>query len=259
MRKKLRLPLILVLIISVFISYLLLLPPFIVGINLKDVGAIDTIKTIDAKNLPPEIRSHLTEREYNILLFTPIRDKKTFAVILLNEKSFEKNNIIEITEKQLDWNVNWRNYPAIDQRFHKLVIGEVEELGGLESKIVRLFNEKNGDMIFMISGLNFFIGGLLVTFLFSLLIKRGAWMITTIVFFYSFEFSFFFFESMLHPVVGKPSSSTPTYLFIGFLALFFISGLATIILLIARNDPQYQKKVEKLYESFKIGLKSMLS
>jgi hypothetical protein len=248
------------LVIVIIIPYFLLLTPFIVGINIKEGGIVNDVKIVQSQQFSEELKSTLTDKdEYKILfLSTPIR-KNTLAVILINDVSYPKNSIVEITEKQLDWNVNWRNYPFANQPFNKLIVGDVKEVEGFEAYVLNLLNGENGDILLIVSGLTFLLGGLIIVLLTGALLRKpGLWKVPAVINFYILEISFFLIESNRHPIVGKPSSPITVYVLIGFGLIFLLLGATGVILWRAESNLESQKKVKMLYEAFIDGIKNTL-
>jgi len=241
-------------------AYLLLLVPFTVGFNIREGGVVRDVSSVPAQQLPLEIKSLLgSEREYEMLMIeNPIKNDR-WVIFLTRRMEIATGSAVEVKDKLLDWRVDWHDYPFATQRFDRLLVGEVDEMGYPEDMVLGLLDTEDGKLIFGVSGLNFLLGGLVLVWLVSWAFRsRGLWRAPAAVCLYSFELSFFFLESLLHPIVGVPQSSMKIYLVVAAGVISILSGVISIVLWRAESKPESKQKIEKLYKAFIEGIKSTL-
>lgn len=217
-----------VLAVLMLLIYIPLLIPFIYGQNLENVGIVTDSKILPINTFPIDIQDVLNSQKEDIAVLVvenKIMNKKW--AILSEGEVYPENTVVEITDKRIDWYVDWRNYDFINQPFYNLVIGDVEEAGSFDSFIESMVSSGFGQLLYILSALNFFIGGFL--FVFSLNILSGyrfaLWNVPAVLACYSFEIFLTDIVVLTHRVEGEPISVI--MLGIGF--LFIILAPITII------------------------------
>ena len=182
------------LVIFLFLCYFVLLAPYAVHTNLNkvDAGIVADLKTVSVQSLPEDIRDVVFGDECTVLLVEDsISDVKT---IIITEQSphslsIHKGDVIEITDKIIEWYVDWHAYQFFDKKFDVLIVGDVEQISAIESGIEKILSSRIGSPIFSLSKAIFlFAPLLLITYIsFSFRNRFYLWNIVAILALYSLE------------------------------------------------------------------------
>lgn len=247
------------------LGYIPLLLSFSVGYNLKEAGIVSESKGVSTQSFPIDIQDVLKSQKENyvVLMVNNNITSKKWAIVLFrgDGSNYTEGTVIEIKDKLIDWKVNWREYSFADQRFDEFVVGEVEELNSLESLIlIILHSGLLGFILYVVSGLTFIFGGLIVVWSLNYLLQQSTslWNLPAVLCCYSFEFLFFSFISVIHPIAGKPHSSEMLYLFLGSGFIFIFSGIFTIFLWKFEEKPELHQRIKRLYKAFVEGIRDTL-
>jgi ASC-1-like (ASCH) protein len=179
-----------------FLCYFVLLAPYIVHTNLNevDVGMINDLKTVSVQSLPEDIQDVIFSEECTVLLVEDsISGRKT---VIVTEKSphsrhIYKGDVIEITDKIIEWYVDWHAYKQyfFDDSFSVLIVGDVEQISASESFIEEILSSSSGSPIFSLSKAIFALAPLLLILYISFSFKKRfyLWNIIAILALYSLE------------------------------------------------------------------------
>ena len=211
--------------LTLFVCYFLLLAPYIVHTNLSEVdaGIVEDLKIIPVQSLPKDVQDlgAFSEECTVLLVKDTISDRRT---VIITEKShryssLSTGDIVEITDKIIDWHVDWHAYKQyfFDESFSTLIVGNVEEISGLESSIEDLLSSSYGGVLYSLSQVIFLCAPLLLILYITLSFKDRLylWNITAILALYSLEvFIFNIVGGMHHIAVSSGTESYFGYLFL---------------------------------------------
>lgn len=183
--------------VTLFVCYFLLLAPYVVHTNLSEVdaGIVDDLKIIPVQSLPEDVRdvAAFNEECTVLLIKDTISDQKT---VIITEKSHRysslyKGDMVEVTDKIIEWHVDWHAYKQyfFDESFSMLIVGEVEEVSTVEASIEDLLSSSYGGVLFSLSQVIFLFAPLLLILYITLSFKDRLylWNITAILALYSLE------------------------------------------------------------------------
>ena len=198
-----------ILVIFLFLCYFVLLAPYIVHTNLQeaDVGIVGDLKIVPVQSLPEDIQDMVFGEECTVILVEDsISDKKT---VVITEKSAHsshiyKSNVIVVADKIIEWHVDWHAYKQyfFDDRFSVLIVGDVEEVGGMESFVEGVLYSSFGSPIFSLSKVIFLLAPLLLIIYvtFSFRNRFYLWNIAAILALYSLEVFVFNMVGSVHHI-----------------------------------------------------------
>jgi hypothetical protein len=187
-----------------------LLAPYAVHTNLNkvDAGIVDDLKTVPVQSLPEDVQDVIFGEECTVLLVKDsIYGKKT---VIITEKSphslsIHKGDVIKITDKIIEWYVDWHAYQFFDKKFDVLIVGDVEQISAIESGIEKILSSRFGSPIFSLSKAIFLFAPLLLVLYTSYSFKKRfyLWNIAAILALYSLEvFAFSMVGSVHHIAIS---------------------------------------------------------
>ena len=184
-----------ILVIVLFLCYFVLLTPYVVHTTLSevDVGIVNDLKTVSVQSLPADIRDVAAfNDECTVLLVeNSISGKKKVIITQKSSHSLgvSKGDVIEVTDKIIEWYVDWHAYQFSDKKFNALIVGDVGQIGTIDSEIEKLLSSRLGSIIFLISKLIFALAPLLLILYISYSFRKRfyLWNILAILALYSFE------------------------------------------------------------------------
>ena len=239
-----------ILVIFLFLCYFLLLAPYIVHTNLQeaDVGIVGDLKIVPVQSLPEDIQDMVFGEECTVILVEDsISDKKT---VVITEKSAHsshiyKSNVIVVADKIIEWHVDWHAYKQyfFDDRFSVLIVGDVEEVGGMESFVEGVLYSSFGSPIFSLSKAIFLFAPLILVLYirFSFRNRFYLWNITAILALYSLEV---FISNM----VGSMHHITPSEMWKYFGFLFLVLTPFTFLFSKYEESEEGQTAIKEYYE-----------
>ena len=240
-----------VLVFFLFLCYFLLLAPYIVHTNLSeaDAGIVADLKTVPVQSLPEDVQDVVFGEECAVLLVEDsISGEKT--VVIREEKSDHslhvyKGDVIEVTGKIIEWYVDWHAYKQyfFDDRFSILIVGDVEEVGGMESFVEGILYSSFGSPIFSLSKAIFLFAPLILVLYirFSFRNRFYLWNITAILALYSLEV---FISNM----VGSIHHITPSGMENYFGFLFLVLAPFTFLFSKYEDSEEGQTAIKEYYE-----------
>lgn len=184
---------------TIFLCYFLLLAPYIVHTNLNEVhaGFVDDLKIVPVQSLPEDIQDVATfNDECTVLLVEDsVTGEKKIVIIERSLRSLYKGDVVEITDKIIEWYVDWHAYQFFDKKFDVLIVGDVRQVSSFESFIEEILYSRLGNsirfgsLIFSLSQLVFFIAPPILIFYTSFSSRKRfyLWNITAILALYSLE------------------------------------------------------------------------
>lgn len=185
--------------IFLFLCYFLLLTPYIVHTNLNEVdaGVVNDLRIVPVQSLPEDVQDvAMFNEECTILLVEDcVTGKKNIVIIERPLHSLYKGDVIEIADKIIEWHVDWHAYQFFDKKFDVIIVGDVKQVGPIESFIEEILYSRLGNsirfgsLIFSLSQLVFFIAPPILIFYTSFSSKKRfyLWNITAILALYSLE------------------------------------------------------------------------
>jgi hypothetical protein len=191
------------------LCYFVLLAPYAVHTNLNkvDAGIVDDLKTVPVQSLPEDIQDVIFGEECSILLIEDsISGKKT---VIITEKSahslyirIHKGDVIKITDKIIEWYVDWHAYQFFDKKFDVLIVGDVEQISAIESGIEKILSSRLGSPIFLLSKAIFLFAPLLLVLYTSYSFRNRfyLWNIAAILALYSLEVFVFNMVGSVHHI-----------------------------------------------------------
>ena len=211
------------LVIFLFLCYFLLLVPYVVHTNLNEVdaGIVTDLRIIPVQFLPEDVQDVVFSDECTVLLVEDsITGKKT---VVITEKSAHslhiyKDDVIVITDRIIEWYVDWHVYKQyfFDDRFSILIIGDVEEVGVMESFVEGMLYSSYGSPIFSLSKVIFLFAPLIliVYISFSFRNRFYLWNITAILALYSLEVFISNMVGSMHNITISDMEKYFGYLFV---------------------------------------------
>ena len=244
-----------ILVIFLFLCYFLLLAPYIVHTNLNEVdaGVVKDLKTVSVQSLPEDIQDVVAFNDECTALLVEDSISGIKAVIITKKTphSFHiyKGDVIEITDKIVEWYVDWHAYQFFDKKFDVLIVGDVEQISAIESGIERILSSRLGSSIrigspiFSLSQIVFFVAPLILIFYISFSFRKRffLWNIIAILALYSLEVFIYCIVASMHLV----TISTPLKYF-GYSSVIFIPF--TFFFLKYEESEEGQMKIREFYE-----------
>lgn len=223
--------------------YVLLLVPYVVHTNIGDTGVILDYKVIPVKDLPEDIQDVITSKtDCTIHLVEHSTSKKVGVVITTSESTYYPGTVVEVTDKIIDWRVDWHKYSFFNHEFDNLIVGDVEKIGAFESDIETSLSSSIGSVIFSLSKLNFYGGPLLIVVYlsFSFRDRPYLWNAPAIISFYSFEVFFGNVIAAMHDVMISGAER-----YFGF--LFFALVPFTYVFMKYEESEEGQLRIKKYW------------
>jgi len=211
---------------TIFLCYFLLLTPYIVHTNLNEVdaGVVNDLRIVPVQSLPEDIQDVATfNEECTILLVEDsITGKKTIVIIERPLHSLYKGDVIEITDKIIEWYVDWHAYQFFDKKFDVIIVGDVKQVGPIESSVEEILYSRLGNFIrfgslaFSLSQLVFFIAPPILIFYTSFSSRKRfyLWNITAILALYSLEVFISNMVGSMHNITTSDMEKYFGYLFV---------------------------------------------
>jgi hypothetical protein len=184
-----------ILVIVLFLCYFVLLTPYVVHTTLSEVdgGIVNDLKTVSVQSLPADIQDVAAfNDECTVLL---VADSVSgVKKVLITQKTphslgVSKGDVVEVTDKIIEWYVDWHAYQFFDKKFNALIVGDVGQIGAIEASIEKLLSSCTGSAIFSISMVIFALAPLLLILYISYSFRKRfyLWNIPAILALYSFE------------------------------------------------------------------------
>ena len=221
---------------TIFLCYFLLLAPYIVHTNLNEVdaGVVNDLRIVPVQSLPEDVQDVATfDDECTVLLVEDsISGKKTIVITERPLHSLYKGDVIEITDKIIQWYVDWHAYQFFDKKFDVLIVGDVEQVGSIEAFIEEILYSRFGNsirfgrLIFSLSQLVFFVAPLILIFYTSFSFRKRLflWNIPAILALYSLEVFIFNTVGGMHNITISDPEKYFGYLFVALIPFaFFLS------------------------------------
>jgi len=170
----------------ILFCYPLLLMPYIVHTNIKDCGIVKESKVIPLDSLPEDIQDVIAFKPNCAVLLVEQSVSRIRAAII-TDKLQKPGTVIEVTDKIIDWYVDWHEYRFFDRSFKVLIVGQVQPLGPLESFVETILSLRFGSAIFSLSKMVFFVGPLLLIVYLTLFFKHRfyLWNVPAVISLYS--------------------------------------------------------------------------
>ena len=244
-----------ILAIFLFSCYFVLLAPYIVHTNLNEIGAgmVNDLKIVPVQSLPEDIQDVVAFNDECTALLVEDSISGIKAVIITKKSPhslhIHKGDVIEITDKIIEWYVDWHVYQFFDKKFDILIVGDVKQVGIIESFIEGILSSRLGSSIrigspiFSLSQVVFFIAPLILIFYISFSFKRRFffWNITAILALYSFEVFISNMVGSMHHV-----TISDTWKYFGY--LFVVLFPFTFFFLKYEESEEGQKRIKGFYE-----------
>jgi hypothetical protein len=238
-----------ILVILLFLCYFVLLTPYVVHTTLSEVdgGIVDDLKTVSVLSLPADIQDVAAfNDECTVLL---VADSISgVKKVIITEKSphslvVSKGDVVEVTDKIIGWYVDWHAYQFFDKKFNALIVGDVGQIGTIESGIEKILSSCIGSSVFSISKVIFALAPLLLILFISFSFRKRfyLWNIPAILALYSFEvFIISMVGGMHHIAIGG------IWKYFGYLFVVLIPF--TFFFLRYEESKEGQKRIKGYYE-----------
>jgi hypothetical protein len=238
---------------TIFLCYFLLLTPYIVHTNLNEVdaGVVNDLRIVPIPSLPEDIQdvASFTEECTILLVEDCVTGKKNIVIIERPLHSLYKGDVIEITDKIIEWYVDWHAYQFFDKKFDVLIVGDVEQVGAIESFIEEILYSRLGNSIrfgslaFSLSQLVFFVAPLVLIFYASFSFRKRfyLWNITAILALYSLEVFIFNMVGGMHNIPIDDMEKYFGYLFVALIPF-------TFFLLKYEESEEGKMRIRKFYD-----------
>lgn len=238
-----------ILVILLFLCYFVLLTPYVVHTTLNEVdaGIVNDLKTVSVQSLPADIQDVAAfNDECTVLL---VADSISgIKKVIITEKSpqslgVSKGDVVEVTDKIIEWYVDWHAYQFFDKKFDALIVGDVGQIGTVEASIERILSARLGSTIFSISKVIFALAPLILILYISYSFRKRfyLWNILAILALYSFEvFIFTMVGGMRHIAMAG------IWKYFGYLFVVLIPF--TFFFLRYEESEEGQKRIKGYYE-----------
>jgi len=238
---------------TIFLCYFLLLTPYIVHTNLNEVhaGVVNDLKIVPVQSLPEDIQDVATfNEECTILLVEDcVTGKKNIVIIERPLHPLYKGHVIEITDKIIEWYVDWHAYQFFDKKFDVIIVGDVKQVGAIESSIEEILYSRLGNSIrfgslaFSLSKLVFFIAPPILIFYTSFSSRRRfyLWNITAILALYSLEVFISNMVGSMHNITTSDMEKYFGYLFVVLIPFTFCFSRY-------EESEEGQRGIKKIYD-----------
>jgi len=240
-----------------FSCYFLALMPYIVHTNLASAGAgvIKAVHVVHLQTLPTDLRdvtafivgemgdSESKEKDsvFALLLRDSVSNERTAVLVVASQSSgFRSGEVVEVTDKIVDWFVDWHAYNFFGEQFSNLIVGRVEQVSEFESAVEGMLGGPGGAAIFSLSKLTFYIAPFLL-FPFVSRFRFRLWLFPAIVSAYAFEIFLFNSFAYLHALKVSDMSR-----YFGYSFIFF--ALLSFILWRFEESELGKRKIEKFYK-----------
>jgi len=195
-----------ILVILLFLCYFLLLTPYVVHTTLSEVdgGIVDDLKTVSVHSLPADIQDVAAFNDECTVLLVADSISGVKKVIITQKSphslGVSKGDVVEVTDKIIEWYVDWHAYQFFDKKFDTLIVGDVGQISAIEASFEKILSSRLGSTIFSISMVIFALAPLLLILYISYSFRKQfyLWNILAILALYSFEF--FLPLSLVHPI-----------------------------------------------------------
>ena len=200
-----------ILVFVLFLCYFVLLTPYVVHTTLSEVdaGIVNDLKTVSVHSLPADIQDVAAFNEECTVLLVADSISGIKKVIITEKSSHSldvsKGDVIEVTDKIIEWYVDWHVYQFFDKKFDTLIVGDVGQISAIEASIEKILSSRLGSTIFSISKLIFALAPLLLVLYISYSFRKRfyLWNILAILALYSLAvFIFTMVGSMHHVAIG---------------------------------------------------------
>lgn len=192
--------------IFLFLWYFLLVAPYIVHTNMSEVGVgiVEDMRILPIQSLPEDVQdvATFTAESTVLLVKDSISGKKTVVILETSLHSLHEGDVIQIADRILEWYVDWHLYQFFDEKFEVLIVGNVEQVGFIESFIEKLLSSPIGGSIFLLSQIVFFIAPPIFIFYISFSFRKRLylWSIPAIISLYSLEVLLYSIVAAMHLV-----------------------------------------------------------
>ncbi len=151
--------------------------------------------------------------------------QKNIVIIERPLHSLYKGDVIEVTDRIIEWYVDWHAYQFFDKKFDALIVGDVEQVSSFESFIEEILYSRFdnsirfGSLVFSLSQLVFFAAPLILILYTSFSSRRRfyLWNIPAILALYSFEVFIFNMVGGMHNITISDPEKYFGYLFVALL------------------------------------------
>jgi hypothetical protein len=212
-----------------------------------DAGIVNDLKTVSVQSLPADIQDVAAfNDECTVLL---VADSISgIKKVIITEKSpqslgVSKGDVVEVTDKIIEWYVDWHAYQFFDKKFDALIVGDVGQIGTVEASIERILSARLGSTIFSISKVIFALAPLILILYISYSFRKRfyLWNILAILALYSFEvFIFTMVGGMRHIAMAG------IWKYFGYLFVVLIPF--TFFFLRYEESEEGQKRIKGYYE-----------
>lgn len=241
--------------ILIILLYLIILIPYVIISNAGETGIVLYRQNINTGYLSEDIRDLLINQRdsYNISVIEDIYPKEIGQIssewdqvakekkIILSGEDTEIGSFVRIDDVRNYMYVPYNVLPPLNQSFEKLIIGNPKkaELG----EVIESIYNHNLVLIFPLSKLTFYLGGLLVVLILTYLLhkKLELWNIPAIITCYSFQF----FLGILIASMNHLKIETYSLMF-GF--VFILTIPATFKLRSFEDTNEGKQKIVELYK-----------
>lgn len=171
------------------ICYLLLVVPYIVHTNIGDSGIVKEVKIIEAQSMPDDLKDVFgrDKESYTVLMVRDTVSKRSFAVIL-TKNAHVTGSVVRVSDKIIDWHVDWHGLDFFGKRYDDLIVGEVHNPGTTATLVETILSSRFGSTLFSISKVVFYLGALVLIIYISFLFynRPALWNIPAVLTCYSF-------------------------------------------------------------------------
>ena len=218
-----------IIVILLFLCYFLLLTPYVVHTTLSKVdgGIVDDLKIVSVHSLPADIQDVAAFNDECAVLLVADSISGVKKVIITQKSphslGVSKGDVVEVTDKIIDWYVDWHAYQFFDKKFNALIVGDIEQIGTIESDIEKILSSSIGSAIFPISMVIFALAPLLLILYISYSFRKRLylWNIIAILALYSFEVFILNMVGGMHHIAMGGIWKYSGYLFVVLIPLTF--------------------------------------
>lgn len=244
------------LVIGFFLCYFVLLTPYIVHTTLNEVdaGIVNALKPFSVQSLPVDIQDVAAfNKECTVILVADsISGEKKIIITdkLPHPLYVAKGDVVEVTDKIIEWYVDWHAYQFFDKKFNAIIVGDLEQIGPVGSDIEKILSSRLGSIIFSISKATFTFAPMILIIYTSYSFRKRfyLWNILAILALYSLEVFIFTMVGNMHQIAMDSMWKYFGYLFV--LLLPF-----TFFFLRYEESEEGQKRIKGCYETITKNLK----